>query len=428
VSPRFSPVRLQLGQEITYADNYSFRFGLDGGSPAYGLGAQYKSAALDYAYRSTDVGGNHQFSIAFRFGASVTQQKSQARARLETQVNDEINLRMDELEGSQITTALQEGDSLFARGDYDGATRRYESALLWDPGNDYAEQYLARSRYHQLMSQGNNAVDREDFVQGLFYSKQALELIPDDAAARAMITLCNERIRESQNSAELVNNLLKTSIDLYANRQFTKALSGFEELARLDPTNPLATEYRRKCLMQIDEAVQKHQRDSRKAAQSDNYDAAIEELEQALRYKPNDSAIKKEINELKAKQQDTKELPPPAVAPTPHPTVTVPLAADAGELEDKYKRGMQHFNKGQFDKAVGLFMEVWTGDPDFHDVSKLLTKSYLLIGMRLYSRDDYAAAIEVWKKALAIDPDNIKVKRYLSRTDAEFKRSKVYDD
>jgi tetratricopeptide (TPR) repeat protein len=426
VSPRFSPTRLQVGQEVRYADMFSFRFGLDASSPVYGLGARYKSATLDYAYKTTDLGANHQFSFSVRFGASTSQQKNEARTRLERQVNDGISQRMDDLEKSQISAALQTGDSLFALGQYDKAAARFESALLWDPGNEHAEEYLARSDYNRLVEQGFIAMGREDYVQALFNYRQALELMPDDSDAREKIDLCNQEIIASQNSAALVNNLLKTSIDLYANREFTSALAGFDELTRLDPSNELAADYRLKCLMQIEEIVQKHLRDSQIAVDRGDYQSAIAELEQALTYEPSNGLIKERIAKL---ERERRKAAASVMEPTAKPTTTAtPSPVNAEELEGKYKRGMTHFNDGRFDLAVGLFMEVWTADANFHDVGPLLTKSYLLIGMRLYSQDQYEGAIETWKKALAIDPNNVKVRRYLRRVGAEFEKSKAYDE
>lgn len=428
VSPRYSPVKLQLGQEISYANNFSFRFGIDGTSPVYGLGAQYKSAALDYAYRPTDVGDNHLVSFSIRFGSSKSQMESRARSRLEKEVNEEINVRMRDLERRQIERTVQTGDSLYALGEFTRAQRSFESALLWQPDNEHAEEYLSKARYFELMREADVAVLREDYVQGIVLAKQALEIMPQDRNARQLIDTCNKRLAESRNSVELVNRMLKTSIDLYAAREFVKALAGFEELVRLNPNNQLAAEYRSKCLMQIDEIVRNHKRESQRLAKTGDYDSAIEHLKSALAYHPDDRVIKARILELDRARINAAQA---AVSTTPQPSqprTSTRLPVNNRELEEKYKRGMQHFNKGQFDHAVGLFMEVWSASPVFHDVAKLLTKSYLLIGMGAYSRDDYEAAIDAWKKALAIDPDNVKVKRYLARTDAEFRQSRVHDE
>ncbi|MDH3216604.1 MAG: PorV/PorQ family protein [Candidatus Krumholzibacteria bacterium] len=429
VNPRFSPFRIQIGQEIRYIDKFSLRFGLDDGSPAYGLGARYKSAALDYAYRNTDLGGNHQFSVSIRFGASLSEQKSKARARLEREVNDKISLRMDELERTQIQTTLQKGDSLFARREYGKALGRFESALLWQPGNKHAEDRSIKCKYHGLMDQAGAALTVEDYVQGLFFAKQALELVPQDPQATAVIERCNQKLADLQSSAQLANSLLKTAIDFYASRQYAKALAAFDELLRLDPGNELAREYRKKCLLQIEEIVHRHRLESHSAAGRGDYVSAIESLRRLLAYKPSDAAAKARIAELERENRQPRPVPAqPQPPPTPAAAQEVRPTVDTSLLEQKYSRGMEFFNKGDFDGAVGLFTEIWAADPSFHDVARLLTKAYLLMGMRFYSRDDYASAIEVWKKALTIDPDNVKVRRYLSRTDAEFRQSKAYDE
>jgi len=299
---------------------------------------------------------------------------------------------------------------------------------LWQPDNRHAEEYLGRARYFELMREADVALLRQEYVHGIVLAKQALEIMPQDRNARKLIDLCNQRLDESRNSVELINKMLKTSIDMYAARKFVEALAGFEELVRINPNNQLAAEYRSKCLMQIDEIVLNYKRESQRLAKQGDYDSAIERLNSALSYHPKDRVIKARILELDRARINAAQATATATPPPSLPKSSARAPVNVRELEEKYKRGMKHFNKGQFDQAVGLFMEVWTASPMFHDVSKLLTKSYLLIGMGAYSRDDYAAAIEAWKRALAIDPDNVKVKRYLARTDAEFRNSQVNDE
>ncbi|UCG50788.1 MAG: PorV/PorQ family protein [Candidatus Latescibacterota bacterium] len=429
VRPRFSPFRIQIGQEITYADHFSVRLGLDDQSVAYGLGASYKNVAFDYAYRSVDIGGNHRFSLSVRFGSSIPEKRANARAALEREVNNKIIQGMDELERAQINSALQTGDSLFALEKYEEALTHYESTLLWDPQNEHAEESLTKCRYHQLMNQSNDAVSDDDYVLGLLYAKQALDIVPGDPDAQAQADFCQAKLQEAENRTELVDDLLKTSIELYAEREYGRALAGFDEVLILDPPNELAGEYRRKCVAHIEEFVRTSIRDARRLATQGDYDGASDLLAKAGLLKPDDPRIPVEIAKLeKLRTAEAVARQKPAV-PTPKPVEVKRPPVDAEELENKYDRGMEYFNDGNFRRAVELFTDVWSADPSFHDVSNILTRAYLFIGIRLYSEDNYSEAMEIWKKVLSIDPQNAKAKRYLRKTADEIKKvESVYDD
>ena len=425
VSPRYSPLRIQIGQEIRYADHFSFRVGMSGSEAAAGLGGRYKNLAFDYAYLNTEIGNKNQISFSVRFGSSLSERKHRERARLEREVNLKINERMDELERTQIVRSLQRGDSLYALEQFDDALSQYESVLLWDPDNAHAVERVTLCRYNQLMDWAQTALVKADFVQAAFFSKQALDIVPKDSRATAMISLCNKKIAQSQEFAKLVNDLLKKSIDLYANRQYAKALAGFDEVLTLDPKNQLAREYRDKSILHINTIVEGYLADAKEAYEAEDWDRAIDNLEHVLLYKPHDQKIRQGISDL-VRNRDAaaaaeKAAEATTIEPLPVATQRPPTVATKA-LEEKYNRGMEYFNKGELEEAVKVFMEVWSADPNYHDVSKLLTKAYLLIGMRAYARDQYAEAVAVWKRVLVIDPDNVKARRYLNRTNEEFRK------
>jgi len=92
-----------------------------------------------------------------------------------------------------------------------------------------------------------------------------------------------------------------------------------------------------------------------------------------------------------------------------------------------FQLGKALFESGDFDGAIGAFTKVWAIDPDYHNASGLLTKAYLFVGMQFYSDHKYTEAIDIWQKALIVDPANNKAKRYLSKAHEELQKlSGVY--
>ncbi len=285
-----------------------------------------------------------------------------------------------------------------------------------------------QSRYESAMSKADDSVNQGDFVQGLFHANQALSVKPDDPAAIASVKRCNGEIVAAQNSHSLMSQLLKTSIDHYADRNFTAALMGFEEALRIAPNNALAAEYRDKCRLSIDEQIKRLGTQTEAAAARGDFDAAIASIETALQFKPNDPGL---LNDITTYKNRRAEAALAALQTTPvdemtSPTVTAPNV-DAKLLDVQYRNGMTAFDEGDFDGAISSFTKVWAMDPNYHNVSQLLTKAYLFVGMRLYSDHNYTEAIDIWQKALAVDPENNKAKRYLSKAHEELQKlSGVY--
>ncbi len=421
--PRQSPLDFRFGQEVTYDDHFALRVGLDDVTPTYGFGARFRQFALDYAYRSQDLGDNHRISLGVRFGASVPEQRARAREKLEAEVDTELSLRMAQMESAHIARALAEADSLYSAEDYEQAAERYETVLLWDSENGDARTRLTNSRYRNSLSLAQNALTEENYVEGILYSNRALSFVPNDSVATALVARCNERMKAAENSQALLAQLVKTSIDLYADRRFAEALSGFQQALGIAPDTRLALEYVEKCRVNIEGAVRQCRADAEARARRGNYHGAVAALEPALQYKPADPAILKELGEYKQRRDRTVAAAGTRTA-LPRASDETPRA-DAAEdrmLDDHYRKGMASFNAGDFEQAIGSLLKVWTARPDYYNVTDFLAKAYIFVGMGFYSEHEYVKAIETWQKALNVDPSNDKAKRYLSKAEEELEK------
>jgi Tfp pilus assembly protein PilF len=101
---------------------------------------------------------------------------------------------------------------------------------------------------------------------------------------------------------------------------------------------------------------------------------------------------------------------------------------DVSVLQPKYSEGLRYFENGDFDRAVRRLHEVWVIEPNFHNVTEILTKAYLFIGMKQYSEENYRDAIVTWERALTVDPGNVKAKRYLRKAKDEASRLSSVQD
>jgi tetratricopeptide (TPR) repeat protein len=422
LSPRESPLDFRFGQEVSYDDHLALRVGFDDVTPTFGVGARFRQFALDYAFRSEEIGDNHRISLAVRFGASVQEQRARAREELEAEVDTELTSRMAQMERAHIARALDEADSLYSTESYNQAADRYETVLLWNPENGQAKERLADSRYRHALSLAEEALADENYVEGIFYSNRGLSFAPRDSAATAIAARCNERIKAAENSQALLTELMKTSIDLYAERRFAEALTGFEQALVVAPNARLAIEYAEKCRMNIEGAVRQCRANADERAARGDYHGAIAALESALEYKPDDPAILVELEGYKRRRDGIAAAGKKTVSPLPSATTVGTDAVEDKTLDESYRKGMTLFNAGDFEGAIGALLKVWTARPDYYNVSDLLAKAYMFVGMGFYSENKYEKAIETWQKALNVDPSNDKAKRYLSKAEEELQK------
>jgi len=259
-------------------------------------------------------------------------------------------------------------------------------------------------------------------VEGLFYSKRALSYAPGDSAASSLSAVCDGKIKAAQNDQVLLADILKSSIDLYANRRFAEALSGFDEALRVAPNTKLALEYAGKCRAAIGDIVRRARSDAAARAKRGDFDGAILALESVREYGSFDPSIAKELEEYKSGRREAGRAEAETASAEARAGAATAGNADDRTLDEKYRSGIAEFNAGRFDRATELFLKVWTARPDYYNVTELLTKAYLFVGMGYYSDNKYPEAIDAWQRALTVDPDNSKAKRYLSKTREEMQK------
>lgn len=428
-NPRFSPVLLRVGQEIDYDGVVAVRVGADGSTPTFGLGGTYRGVSLDYAYRSVDLGSNHRFSLTVALGRSIGEREAEREARLDAQLSQRVAQKMGEFERRQLDVLLARADSLYDAGTVEEAMDQYDMVLLWDPMNVRAAKRYDQCRYEVEVARGRQLFEEGDYVAALYRLRQAAQTNSSDPSVGGLIAECQRRISEAQDRSRLVDRLLKDAIDLYAEGRYGEALTGFQEILRVEPGNRLAREYEYKSQTNISNAVQRQVLRSRAHADRGRYGAAIDALEKALALAPQDEDIRSEIELLRQRQKQQQRTDERQTSVAREPTTARGLERASGQtrvdtrvLDAKFERGVKFFEQGQFEDAARELMAVWTVAPAHRDVARPLTRAYLFLGMKVYSEERFEDAIRIWEKILAIDPGNDKAQRYLQKTREEARR------
>ncbi len=416
---RLSDSRIQLGAEYSVRNMLALRGGWDGNDPTLGCGFTIRYFVLDYAYRSTELGGNHLFALAFRFGASRSEKGRRAQERHEEEIRKELEAQIANYEGRAVQTALEEGRERLSNGDYAGAIDRFSRVLLWSPADEQAADGLRRANAALSISRGDSLMAAGKYAGALLsYHESQKYLASDDAAER--IRRCEKLALEYSNAERMKEEMLAKAIDLYTERNWSAAGLCFKEVLAIDSKNVIAADYLARTRGKIQEQHEKVFADADRLAAEGRYGAAIQFLAGELEKNVTDVRLEAKIADITRLQKEAERANKSAVAAAVRAPV---LSADElARLGQGYGRGVEFFTRGDFSQAIGEWEAVYRAAPQFKNVSEYLVKAYQYLGMEHYANHEYDKAIGVWNMIFSVDPDNEKAVRYINKTKEELSR------
>ncbi len=416
---RFSDSRIQLGAEYSVRNMFALRGGWDGSNPTLGCGFAVRHFVLDYAYRSTELGGNHLFALAFSFGASRSEKGRRAQERHEEEIRTELEAQIASYEGQAVRTALDEGRERLSNGDYAGAIDRFSRVLLWSPSDEQADDGLRRAKSALAISRGDSLMAAGKYAGALLSYRDAQKnLASNDSAER--IRRCEQLVLEYSNEERMKEEMLAKAIDLYTERNWSAAGLYFKEVLVIDSRNVIAADYLARTQGKIREQYEKAFADADRLLAEGRYGAAIQLLTVELDKNVTDVRLEAKIAEITRLQKEAERTKKSAVAAADRAPV---LSADElTRLGQGYGRGIEFFSRGDFSRAIGEWETVYRAAPQFKNVSEYLVKAYQYLGMEHYSNHEYDKAIGVWNRVFSVDPDNEKAVRYINKTKEELSR------
>lgn len=412
---RYSDTHFHIGAEYLVRELLAVRIGLENDIPTFGLGFDLRYFVFDYAYRSTELDGNHLFSLTYRFGRSRSERLEARKSQRDLEIQREIEKKVSGFENEFVTTALLRGDEHMAAGEFDEAVEEFNRVLLFSPDHKEATLKSALARGSILVIRGDSLMQAGRPAEALFAYKQAQEFVPADRI-KDRIEECGIRIAEAEDRLRVVDKIFTQALEYYTNRHWTEAVSGFDKVLELEPEHALAIEYGTKAKKKIQMEHDLLGKRIARLVSEQMYTSAVEELRTALERYPTDpelSAKLAEIQELLAEEERRISTERAKHVPRSRPTVA------AERLRPKYERGIESFTRSDFRNAIKVWEEVWKLDPEFENVSEYLTKAYQFLGMELYAGQRYEKALEMWERILLVDPGNGKAQRYITRTKEE---------
>lgn len=368
-----------FGTEYRFMNMGMVRLGYDGVGMTFGAGIEYKFMQLDYAYANSSYGDYfsavHRISLSFNFGLNRDELFEIAEAE---RIAEEERLIAEMRERDRqkfIAEHLEKGNQFFEQGDMFNAIVEYQQVIGQDPFNQRANAMLDSANV-QLKKQ---------------FEKQQ-ELAVQNA-------LDKDRAQRDQ---KFIDEHFQKGRLLLDKKQYTEALIEFNMALERDPENEtikagIATTKRR-----IREETTRLINKGRQEFQKGNYAEALRLLADARLLGGDDQRIQNEIEPL------VKRI----------------------KLQEKIQKGLGLYEIGEYDKALKLFEEALTIDPNdelvkqYYERSKVEstgkeeqmdaeTERQYLKGVDYFVKGDYQQAISIWEEIVKKYPYNKKVLKAL---------------
>jgi tetratricopeptide (TPR) repeat protein len=359
--PLEEPVNVGGGFEVLVSSMFAARAGVLGSQPEGGSFSARPNGGVGF---NTDL---------FSFDYCYLNRELGDYHYLSFSVNPGRESRTSEERRRQIEEWLAEGAAYFDAGSYERAAERFAAVLKWDPDNEVATEYRGKSEYYVFLAEGDKELKSQNWKDARQAFNSALTLAPGDFLATEYL--------ERTNQLEA------------------------EEMARIAEEKRVAEKLSQ----------------ARQANDRGNYLEAIKLCEEILAAYPDNeevSALLADARRLLAIR--IAKLPPeeqPEVVTEPEVKASVIPA----EAVSRYRQGNALLSRGSIGQAITVLADVVNQYPTYGAARAKLVEAYLYQGLDLYSKGSSLAALQAWRRALAIDPGNAKAKRYIAKVEAEIK-------
>jgi len=418
---RFSDPEIHVGGEYRLKDIFALRCGWGAGITSFGCGFNVRCIDVDYAYRSTELGGNHLFSISYRFGYSRTEKELARQRAREEQLARELENKISEYENNFAGAMLKSAEENLKKGRFQDAAEYYQRVLMWSPDNDEAKQGVRIARASLFVARGDSLYREGRYADALFaYREAEANFRLPEIAER--VADCERKIADRTDRKKIVDDIFSRSLDLYAEKKWVEALKGFEKVVELDAGHELAGEYVKKTKEKMAQERGKLLSEVESLVAAKKFDRGVELLRSALDRYPSDSLLVEKSREVSAARDEySRRIASRKVQRKP-PRARSLSEEERVRLRDLYDQGIEYFKHGNFRMAVDKWEPVWRKAPSFEKVTEYLIRAYQYYGMQLYTAHRYEEALRAWQNILRIDPSNDKALRYIERTREELSK------
>lgn len=337
-----------------------------------------------------------------------------------TQISKTDELIKQQEIDDQYNKLIADAQQQFTSGDYQGARGTYQQALVVKPDQtDFINQQLKKiddeiahqaelaqkeKQYNDIMAEGDKAFRREKYDDALSAYQNALSLKPDDQQATSKVNEVQQILLQQQNKANY-DQYITDADKAYKNNDLTQAKSLYQEAMKYAPEES----YPKDQIAAIDKVIADNQQfdqfvsQAKTALGQQNYDQAKQLFQQALAIR-DDGDIRDQIASI------DKQL---AQIALDKQYADLIKQADDSKTNKDYKTAKSLYNQAltlkkdeeypkeqirRIEEEEARLAAQKKLDDQFNEVMANAEKAF--------NQQDYSKALDGFKSALALKPDN----------------------
>ncbi len=357
---------------------------------------------------------------------------------------------------NQYQTKIMEADKLFNASQYEQARGKYEEALKVIPDDKYAEQKIkeidkkigqsqqAEQRYNEIIKEADQLFTAKNYSAARDKYVEASAIMPQNTYPKDKITEIdnllkaqNQQDQEKSENEKKYTNLISRANTAYSLQNYEEAKDLYTEALTIKPSavvpqqkiaelNKLIADQKQKQLDKDanDKAYNEALVMGQAALQANDLQAAKQHFNRALVLKPDATLPKQKIDEIDHSTEQKKQS-----------EIKSQKAAKEEKITASLDEGDKQYNSKNYDAAEAAYQDVLKLDPTDEyakqrvakiesfklasqaEKQKTLEKSVnenVAKGDEMVKAASYQQAVEAYKQALLLKPDDITLKNKLS--------------
>ncbi len=359
----------------------------------------------------------HPFSVGYvhSLEASISAQKV-SEEEIAKKVEEEFRKRMEEASNAY----LERGIVLFEEKKFDEAMEAWDIALIWNPANKQAMEWMKKVEKEKKKMEIEEHVEQAkkyflagDYISAQKEASQALALDSTNNLAKFYYEEATQKIQENIGKAvsEKEKESLEKGMECFNKGDFEKAIKSFEEVLKINPDNRIAAEYIAKAGKEIQKYIEKEVKKVDYLLKKKRYKEAKAKVKRLLKVAPDNAELLKKLGEIEDRMDK--------------------------EIQRLLDNGEKYYQKKDYSSARRYFESVLVLDPHNSKALSYLDKikkkekkvdpqKYYILGVQAYADGDYELAIAYWEKVLSVDPENDNARKNIERARSKLLYIKRY--
>jgi tetratricopeptide (TPR) repeat protein len=273
-------------------------------------------------------------------------------------------------------------------------------------------RYKRRAAYYE---------ERDRMAESLLDYRLALKLQPGDAATLAHVQALARAL--AARKAELASRYREA----FASHDLPRAHELLSELRRLDPLDPALETEERELDLALREELERRLAAGKRGFRSGNYQAARRAFRDVLRLDPDDERAQGYLSYIAAilSEAELSGEQPAAFDPPPEG-----FASDAQiRAEGFHQNALAAERAGEPFSAIRHDLSALQADPEHAAAREHLAalrlgladrvEPLIAAGREAFRNEDLQAALDLWRRALLIDPANERAVAYIARAERQ---------